>query len=62
MSPLFLITASRETEYQIEIQAEGVNEAIETVRGHEKSGELENYVYKTYELEIDEAEELGHDD
>jgi len=58
MSPFFLITASKKTEYQVEVEAEEVDQAIEIVRGYETSGELEKYVYETSELEIDEVEEL----
>jgi hypothetical protein len=58
MSPFFLITASKQTEYQVEVEAEEVDLAIEIVRGYETSGELEKYVYETSELEIDEVEEL----
>ena len=58
MSPSFLITASKQTEYQVEIEADDVDQAIETVKGFETSGELEKYVYESSELEIDEVEEL----
>ena len=62
MSPLYLITGSKQTEYQIEVEADGVDEAIEIVRGHETSGELENYVYEKSDLEIDEVEELDEEE
>ena len=58
MSPFFLITASKQTEYQVEVEADEVDQAIEIVRGYEKSGELEKFIYETSELEIDEVEEL----
>ena len=58
MSPFFLVTASKQTEYQVEVEADEVDQAIEIVRGFETSNELEKYVYGTSELEIDEVEEL----
>ncbi len=58
MTPFYLITASNQTEYQIEVEASDVDEAIEIVRSYETSGEISKYLFETSELEIDEVEEL----
>ncbi len=58
MTPFYLITASNQSEYQIEVEASDVDEAIEIVRNYETSGEISKYLFETSELEIDEVEQL----
>ncbi len=58
MTPFYLITASKQTEYQVEVEAPDVDEAIEIVRNYETTGDIAKYVSEASDLEIDEVEEL----
>ena len=58
MSPLYLVTASKRIEFQIEVEADDVDKAIEIVNQHEASDSMQEYLSETSPLEIDEVEEL----
>ena len=59
--PLFDITATRETTYQFEIEADTEAEALEEIERIEREEDVESYAIDWYPLEItdvEEAEEL----
>jgi hypothetical protein len=59
--PLFDITATRETVYQFEIEAETEAQALEEINRIELNENVEDYAIDWYPLEItdvEEAEEL----
>jgi hypothetical protein len=55
--PKYTITATRETYYEFEIEAEDEASAEDQVRQLELAGEVENYAYDWYPLEIDSIDE-----
>ena len=55
--PTYTITATRETIYEFEIEAETMEEAEDQVRQIELTDEVENYAYDWYPLEVTSIEE-----
>lgn len=55
--PTYTITATRETIYEFEIEAETMEEAEDQVRQIELTDEVENYAYDWYPLDITSIEE-----
>ena len=55
--PTYTITATRETIYEFEIEAETAEEAEDQVRQIELTDEVENYAYDWYPLDITSIEE-----
>lgn len=53
----YKIMATRETYYEFEIEAETENQAIEIMENIEIQGDVENYAYDWYPLEVTEIEE-----
>ena len=55
--PLYKITATKETYYEFEIEAESEVQAIEEVNRIELTEDVEEYAYDWYPLEITDIEE-----
>ena len=55
--PLYRITATRETYYEIPIEADSEEQAIEEMNRIEIAEDIEEYAYDWYPLEITEIEE-----
>lgn len=55
--PTYTITATRETIYEFEIEAETMEEAEDQIRQIELTDEVENYAYDWYPLDITSIEE-----
>lgn len=55
--PLYRITATRETHYEFEIEADSQKEALDEVERIEISENVEDYAIDWYPLELDEIEE-----
>jgi len=55
--PLYKITATRETHYEFEIEADSENEALTEMERIELSENVEDYAYDWYPLEVTEVEE-----
>jgi hypothetical protein len=56
--PLYTITATRETQYEFEIEADSEGEAIAEVNRIELAEDVEEYAYDWYPLEITNVEEI----
>ena len=54
----YKIMATRETYYEFEIEADTQNQAIEIMENIETQGDVENYAYDWYPLEVTEIEEV----
>ena len=54
---LYRITATRETHYEFEIEAETEKEALDEMNRIELSENVEDYAYDWYPLEVTEIEE-----
>jgi len=55
--PLYRITATRETHYEFEIEAETEKEALDELNRIELSENVEDYAYDWYPLEVTDIEE-----
>jgi hypothetical protein len=55
--PLYRITATRETHYEFDIEANSEAEAIEEMNRRELSENVEEYAYDWFPLEITDIEE-----
>ena len=55
--PLYRITATRETHYEFDIEAETEQEALDEMNRIELSENVEDYAYDWYPLEVTEIEE-----
>ena len=55
--PLYRITATRETRYEFEIEAETEKEALDELNRIELSENVEDYAYDWYPLEVTDIEE-----
>jgi hypothetical protein len=55
--PLYRITATRETHYEFEIEAETEQEALDEMNRIELSENVEDYAYDWYPLEVTDIEE-----
>lgn len=55
--PLYTIIATREVQYEFNIEADTEQEAIDEVQRLELSDDVETYAYDWYPLEITEIEE-----
>ena len=55
--PLYRITATRETRYEFDIEAETEQEALDEMNRIELSENVEDYAYDWYPLEVTEIEE-----
>ena len=55
--PLYRITATRETRYEFEIEAETEKEALNELNRIELSENVEDYAYDWYPLEVTDIEE-----
>lgn len=56
--PLYTITATRETYYEFEVEANSEAEAIEEVNRIELNENVEDYAYDWYPLEITDVSEI----
>ena len=54
---LYRITATRETRYEFDIEAETEQEALDEMNRIELSENVEDYAYDWYPLEVTEIEE-----
>ena len=54
---LYKITATRETRYEFDIEAETEQEALDEMNRIELSENVEDYAYDWYPLEVTEIEE-----
>ena len=54
---LYRITATRETHYEFEIEAETEKEALDEMNRIELSENVEDYAYDWYPLEVTDIEE-----
>lgn len=54
----FYITATRETHYSFEVEADTEEEAIAEMNRIELNEDVEDYAYDWYPLEVTEIEEL----
>jgi hypothetical protein len=55
--PLYRITATRETRYEFDIEAETEQEALDEMNRIELSENVEDYAYDWYPLEVTDIEE-----
>lgn len=55
--PLYRITATRETLYEFDIEAETEAQALEEMNRIELSDNVEDYAYDWYPLEVTDIEE-----
>jgi hypothetical protein len=55
--PLYRITATRETRYEFDIEAETEKEALDEMNRIELSENVEDYAYDWYPLEVTDIEE-----
>lgn len=55
--PLYRITATRETHYEFDIEAETEQEALDEMNRIELSENVEDYAYDWYPLEVTDIEE-----
>ena len=55
--PLYRITATRETRYEFDIEAETEKEALDEMNRIELSENAEDYAYDWYPLEVTDIEE-----
>jgi hypothetical protein len=55
--PKYTVIATRETYYEFEIEADNELDAEDQVRQLEIEGEVENYAYDWYPLEVESVEE-----
>jgi hypothetical protein len=55
--PLYRITATRETHYEFEIEADNQKDALDEVERIELTENVEDYAIDWYPLELDEIEE-----
>ena len=55
--PLYRITATRETRYEFDIEAETEQEALDEMNRIELSENVEYYAYDWYPLEVTDIEE-----
>ena len=55
--PLYRITATRETRYEFDIEAETEKEALDKMNRIELSENAEDYAYDWYPLEVTDIEE-----
>ena len=55
--PLYRITATRETRYEFDIEAETEKEALDELNRIELSENVEDYAYDWYPLEVTDIEE-----
>ena len=55
--PLYRITATRETRYEFDIEAETEQEALDEMNRIELSENAEDYAYDWYPLEVTDIEE-----
>lgn len=55
--PKYTVTATRETYYEFELEATDELDAEDQVRQLELEGEVENYAYDWYPLEVESVEE-----
>jgi hypothetical protein len=55
--PLYRITATRETRYEFDIEAETEQEALDEMNRIELSQNVEDYAYDWYPLEVTDIEE-----
>ena len=55
--PLYKITATRETRYEFDIEAETEQEALDEMNRIELTENVEDYAYDWYPLEVTEIEE-----
>ncbi len=55
--PLYRITATRETRYEFDIEAETEQEALDEMNRRELSENVEDYAYDWYPLEVTDIEE-----
>ena len=55
--PLYRITATRETRYEFDIEAETEQEALDEMNRIELTENVEDYAYDWYPLEVTDIEE-----
>ena len=55
--PLYTITATRETRYEFEIEADTESQALEEMNRIELTEDVEEYAYDWYPLEVTEIDE-----
>ena len=55
--PKYIITATRETYYEFEIEATDEHDAEDQMHNLELTGDIETYAYDWYTLEVESIEE-----
>lgn len=55
--PKYIITATRETYYEFEIEATDEHDAEDQMHNLELTGDIETYAYDWYPLEVESIEE-----